>query len=108
MVAKETSMVAREASCAAAGPVLPAASASTVTAAGTYTVPAQRPQMEASMNNEFRNVLRRSTSEKSVANGRHIRHVRTTPSFYFQHAGSVTPWRNQPGHRAGSPPTANM
>ncbi len=108
MVAIETSMVAREASCAAAGPVLPAASASTVTAAGTYTVPAQRPQMEASMNNEFRIVLRRSTSEKRMANGRQIRHVRTTPSFCFQHAGSATPWRTQASSRAGSPPAANM
>ena len=35
IVAKETSMVAREAICAANGPAFPAASASAVTAAGT-------------------------------------------------------------------------
>src|SRR5947208_10656165 len=45
IVARETSIVALEASCVAWGPARPAASASTVTAAGTYTVPAQSPQM---------------------------------------------------------------
>src|SRR6267378_6405409 len=69
IVAKETSMVAREASCAADGPALPAASESTVTAAGTYTVPAHSPQMEASMYKEFRIVRRRIPLEKSIANG---------------------------------------
>src|ERR1700746_3974752 len=91
IVANETSMVAREASWAANGPALPAASASTVTAAGTYTVPAQRPQIEASMNKELRIVLRRTALEKSDASGCQIRHARTTPSFCFQQAGSVTP-----------------
>src|SRR5438477_552381 len=38
MVANETSMVAREASCAAAGPTRPAASASAVTAPGTPAI----------------------------------------------------------------------
>src|SRR2546421_8916290 len=79
MVAKETSMVAREASCAANGPAFPAASERAVTAAGTYTVPAQRPQMDASMNKEFRIVLRRMALEKSVANGCQTFHVRMTP-----------------------------
>jgi hypothetical protein len=84
-------MVAREASWAAEGPTLPAASASTVTAAGTYTVPAQRPQMEASMYKEFRIVLRRIPLEKSIASGFHICQERTTPTFCRQRCGSVTP-----------------
>src|SRR3979411_1429609 len=73
--AKDTSIAAREASCAAIGPALPEASASTVTAAGTYTVPAQRPEIEASMNKELRIVLRRIALEKRAANGCQMLHV---------------------------------
>src|SRR2546429_5024903 len=91
IVAKETSMVAREASCAADGPALPAVSASAVTAAGTYTVPAHRPQMEASMYKEFKIVRRRIWVEKSIAHGCQIRQERSTPSFCRQRSGSVTP-----------------
>src|SRR5260370_1103033 len=102
IVAKETSMMAREASCAAAGPTLPAASASAVTAAGTYTVPAQRPQMEASMYKEFRIVLRRIPLEKSIANGCQILQERTTPSFCRQRCGSGTPCRTPASSSAGN------
>src|SRR2546421_4267440 len=91
IVAKETSMVAREASCAADGPALPAVSASAVTAAGTYTVPAHRPQMEASMYKEFKIVRRRMPLEKRIAKGCQILQDRTTPAFCRQHCGSVTP-----------------
>src|SRR6202008_4886371 len=91
IVANATSMVPREASCAAAGPTRPAASARVVTAAGTYTVPAQSPQIDASMNNALRIVRRLNTFENSVANGRQIAQERTTCSFAFQVEGSVTP-----------------
>src|SRR5580704_15703990 len=62
IVANATSIVAREASCAACGPTRPAASAREVTAAGTYTVPAQSPLIDASMKSEFKIVRRRKAS----------------------------------------------
>src|SRR5271166_4853482 len=71
MVAKATSMVAYEASCAACGPTRPPASASAMTAVGTYTVPAHSPQIETNMNNEFKIVRRRHVRLNSVARGRH-------------------------------------
>src|SRR5690348_12619513 len=108
MVANETNMVAREASCAACGPTLPAASASVVTAAGTYTVPAHSPEMDASMNKEFKIVLRRNIFEKSAAKGCQIFQELTICDFCFQRCGSVTPWRTQASNSAGNPPTANM
>src|ERR1700681_1377743 len=84
MVANETSMVAREASCAACGAACPAASASVVTAAGTYTVPAQSPQIETSINKVLRIVRRRQARVNSAAKGRHTAHDRTTLSFFTQ------------------------
>src|SRR5258707_655176 len=60
MAANATSMVAREASCAAVGPTRAAAPARAVTAEGTYTVPAQSPQMDTNMNRALRIVRRRT------------------------------------------------
>ena len=91
MVANATSMVAREASCAAAGPTRPAVSARVVTAAGTYTVPAQSPQIDASINKVLRIVRRRNGFENSAANGRQILQECTMGAFSFQREGSVTP-----------------
>src|SRR5215471_12613119 len=108
IVANDTSIAAHEASCAAAGPTFPAASASVVTAAGTYTVPAHNPQMDASMYSEFKIVLRRSALEKSAAKGCQTRQPPSTSAFFFQRTGSVTPWRIQARSNAGNPPTANI
>src|ERR1700733_8013591 len=84
IVANETSMMPHEANCAACGPTWPPASASAVIAAGTYTVPAHNPQIEANMNNEFRMVRRRQADENRIANGRQTAHDRTMFSFFFQ------------------------
>src|ERR1700687_1218909 len=91
MVANATSMVARDLSSAAAGPTRPAASARVVTAEGTYTVPAQRPQMDASINNVLRMVRRRNDSENSAAKGRQMAQECTTRAFAFHREGSLTP-----------------
>src|ERR1017187_3981110 len=76
IVANETSMMPQEANCAACGAVRPPASATAVIAAGTYTVPAHRPQMETSMSKEFRIVRRRQADENSVKKGRQKAHDR--------------------------------
>src|ERR1700722_17193076 len=81
IVAQATNMVAKEASRAAAGPTRPVASARAVTAAGTYTVPAHRPQIETIINSEFRMVRRRSAGVKSAASGRHQDQVGRIFSF---------------------------
>src|SRR5580700_3122104 len=91
IVASETSMVPQEANCAAAGPTRPPASARAVIAAGTYTVPAHRPQIEASISKAFTIVRRRKADENSAENGRHTAHDRTTLSFFLHAAGSTTP-----------------
>src|SRR5579859_2453832 len=108
IVANETSIVAREASCAASGPARPAASASVLTAVGTYTVPAQSPQMEASINNVLRIVRRRQARVNNATNGRQTAHDRTTLSFFTQREGSLTPWRTHASNSAGKPPTTNI
>src|SRR5260370_41773302 len=101
-------MPAVEARCAAGGPPRPEAPANPDAAAGTYTVPAQRPQIEASMYKVFKMVRRRQALENSVAKGCQIRHVLTTFSFFCHRSGSVTPWRTHASKRAGIPPTANI
>ena len=108
IVANETSIMPQEASCAACGVLRPPASASDVIADGTYTVPAHRPQIEASINRAFTTVRRRQAAENSVAKGRHTAQDRTTLSFFFQAAGSETPWRIQASNSAGTPPTINI
>src|SRR5580698_11050248 len=84
IVANETSMVPHEASCAACGPTRPPASARAVMAAGTYTVPAHKPQIEASISKAFTIVRCRKVDENNAENGRHTAHDRTTLSFFFQ------------------------
>ncbi len=79
-----------------------------MTAAGTYTVPAHSPEIDASMNNEFKIVLRRSIFEKSATKGCQILQELTISDFCFQRCGSVTPWRTQESSSAGNPPTANI
>src|SRR6202034_3527833 len=108
IVAKETSIIPQDAGCAAWGVARPPASAIAVIAEGTYTVPAQRPQIETNIKRAFTMVRRRQAAENSVAKGRQTAHDRTTVSFFFQAAGSVTPWRIQASRSAGTPPTINM
>src|ERR1700722_12545071 len=108
IVAKETSITPYDANCAARGPTRPEASASEVMAAGTYTVPAQRPQIEASINKAFTIVRRRKAEENRIANGRQTAHDRTIFAFLFHVEGSTTPCRTQASKSAGRPPTINM
>lgn len=95
IVAKETSMTPYDANWAARGPTRPAASASEVMAAGTYTVPAHRPEIDASINKAFTIVRRRKAEENRIANGRQTAHDRTIFAFFFHVDGSTTPCRTQ-------------
>jgi len=53
-------------------------------------------------------VRRRSSPEKSAANGCQMRQALTTLSLLCQRSGSWTPWRTHASKSAGNPPTANI
>src|SRR2546428_13710822 len=101
-------MVAREASRAAGAGAKPARAARCVTAAGTYTDPAQSPMIDTSRYAQLSTVRRRKAGGKRARKARPIVHrPPTSPVRPFHRLGAVYTERGKATRQAGNTATGD-